>query len=207
MLERIIAGSDRQLDLINSLLEAHSTEVQGVILHCQPIQLHPLIQSALSDLQPILVKEQATLTHHISPDLPLINADSLQLWRVYENLIVNALKHNPPGLSLTLNAQVEGDWIRCTVADDGVGMNQQQCTKLFELYFRGSQSRRSIGLGLGLYLCRQIIIAHGGEIGVQSCPGGGTTFWFTLPLAISPKISSTESEAVNQVDGTRGVLT
>lgn len=190
MLERIADSSDRQLDLINSLIDSHAAEVRGVVLHCQPLQLSPLIQSAIADLQPMLTKEQAKITNLIEANLPLVNADPLQLGRVYQNLIANALKHNPPGLGLTLDAKHEGDWIRCTVADDGVGMSQEQCEKLFDLYFRGSQKRQSVGLGLGLYLCRQIITAHGGEIGVNSRLGEGTTFWFRLPVAVSPTITS-----------------
>jgi signal transduction histidine kinase len=73
--------------------------------------------------------------------------------------------------------------ICCTVEDDGVGISPEQCEHLFDLYVRGDRSRHSMGLGLGLYLCRQIIGAHGGEIGVISSPDGGAIFWFTLPLA------------------------
>ena len=72
--------------------------------------------------------------------------------------------------------------ICCTVQDNGVGMTQAQCDRLFERYARGNRTQ-SIGVGLGLYLCRQIIQAHRGDIGVNSAPGQGTTFWFTLPLA------------------------
>jgi signal transduction histidine kinase len=184
MLERMLESGDRQLDLINSLIDTHAAEVRGVVLHCQPIQLSPLIQSVIADLQPMLAQEQATLTNLIQTELPLVNADPLQLSRVYQNLIANALKHNPPGLSLALDAKLEGDWVCCTVADNGIGMSQQQSAKLFDLYFRGSQKRQSVGLGLGLYLCRQIITAHGGKIGVQTHPGDGATFWFTLPVAV-----------------------
>jgi len=80
------------------------------------------------------------------------------------------------------------DMIRCTVADKGVGMSKEMCDHLFQLYFRGQDAqghqghRPYTGLGLGLYLCRQIIMAHDGELGVNSRQGVGTTFWFTLPL-------------------------
>jgi signal transduction histidine kinase len=70
------------------------------------------------------------------------------------------------------------------VQDNGVGMSQAECDRVFDLYARGAQAKRTVGLGLGLYLCRQIIEAHGGEIGVTSSSGAGATFWFTLPIAI-----------------------
>jgi signal transduction histidine kinase len=185
ILQRLVDSSDRQLELINSLIETHAAEVRGVMVHCQPLKLSPLTQSALADLQPILAKEETILKNLIPDDLPLINADPLQLSRVYQNLIANALQHNPPGLTITLDAKLEGDWLHCRVIDNGVGMSPQQCEKLFDLYFRGNQKRHSVGLGLGLYMCRQIVAAHGGEIGVDSYLNSGTTFWFKLPVVVN----------------------
>ncbi len=205
LLEQMIASGDRQVELINSLLEAHSTELHGIILHRQPIQLDTLVNSIITDFQPFFEQAKTTLTQVIPSNLPLVNADSLHLRRVYENLISNALRYNRPGLHLTLNAEViEGktrkqgrtlqpkskiqnpkskiQWVRCTVSDNGVGMTQQQCDRAFDLYTRGPNKRQSLSLGLGLYMCRQIITAHGGEIGVISNPGNGATFWFTLPI-------------------------
>ncbi|MBD1939513.1 PAS domain S-box protein [Microcoleus sp. FACHB-68] len=206
ILERMIQGSQRQLKMINSLLEVHSTEVRGIVLEREPLQLSRLIAAIVADLEPLLAKNQAMLTNWVPAELPVVSADSAQLWRVFENLITNALNHNPPGLQLTIAATVISEeitettdeeaanfvissnprlqMIRCTVQDSGVGMSQEQCNQLFELYTRGTHARRSTGLGLGLYLCRQIITAHGGEIGVDSVPGSGSTFWFTLPLDI-----------------------
>ncbi|MBN3897186.1 MAG: PAS domain-containing sensor histidine kinase [Nostoc sp. NOS(2021)] len=183
ILERMIQSSDRQLNLINSLMEAHVSEVQGVILQRQTVQLLAVVEAAIADLEPLLTQNQAKLTNLVSADLPLVNADPTQLWRVFSNLIVNALKHNPPGLLLTINATRKDDKIYCTVSDNGVGISQQQSDRLFELYFRGANIRNSISLGLGLYLSKQIIHAHGGEIGVNSALDAGATFWFTLPIS------------------------
>ncbi|MBD2104176.1 hybrid sensor histidine kinase/response regulator [Leptolyngbya sp. FACHB-261] len=185
VLERMIQGSERQLHLINSLLEAHANDVQGVVLHCTQVQLSSLLQTLVADLEPLLVQNQATLINSTPDDLPPIEADPTQLWRVFENLITNALKHNPPGLQIKLNASLEDNCIRCTIEDSGIGLDPQQCQTLFDLYVRGSQARRSLGLGLGLYLCRQIVTAHGGQVGAISRPGAGATFWLTLPLAAS----------------------
>ncbi len=185
LLKHMIESGDRQVGLINSLLEAHETEVHGIVLHCQGVKLHDLVQSVIKDLQPFIQQANATVTYTIFNDLPPVNADALHLRRVYENLLLNALRYNRPGVKLTLDAVVGehlNNQIRCTVQDDGVGMTQHQCDHLFELYTRGPNNRQSLGLGLGLYICRQIITAHGGKIGVSSSPGNGATFWFTLPI-------------------------
>ncbi len=182
VLERMIQSSDRQLNLINSLMEAHVSELQGIILQRQPVKLLSIVEAAIADLEPLLLQNQANLTNLVTADLPLVNADPTQLWRVFSNLIVNALKHNPPGLVLTINATPVHDKIYCTVSDNGVGISQQQTHRLFELYFRASNIRNSVGLGLGLYLCKQIINAHGGEIGIDTTSETGASFWFTLPI-------------------------
>jgi two-component system sensor histidine kinase/response regulator len=208
ILERMETSCDRQLNLINSLVETHASEVWGVPLECQPLLLHTLTQKLVAEWEPMLTKHQATLKHLVPADLPPSWADPNQLWRVFENLIANALKHNPPGVTLTLSAEVvtidsldlgnqdnsqskiqnlkSKIMLRCCVADDGVGMTSEQCANLFELYTRGAATRRTMGLGLGLYLCRQIITAHGGEIEVISSPHAGATFCFTLPVSASP---------------------
>jgi len=214
VLERMIQGSEQQLRLINSLLEVHAGEVRGLVLHCDRVDLKAVVEAVATDLEPLMNEAQATFKNLIPDDLPAVNADNTQLWRVFSNLIANALKHNIPGLNLTVSAKVinvekvfinpsklkqdidkspipnsqsaipnSPSMICCTVEDDGAGILPEQCEHLFDLYVRGYQSRHSVGLGLGLYLCRQIIGAHGGEIGVISSPGAGAIFWFTLPLA------------------------
>jgi len=104
-------------------------------------------------------------------------------------LIANAIKHNPPNLKLTISAQINDEnMMLCEVADNGVGMNSEQSEHLFELYAQGKKqhqlNRRSLSLGLGLYICRQIVQAHGGVIGVIGEPNVGSRFWFTLPIAL-----------------------
>jgi signal transduction histidine kinase len=219
VLERLLQGSNRQIALINSLLEAHEAEVQKLVLHRQPIQLCSLVNAVLADLEPALSKNQIIVHDQISSDLPWVEVDATQLWRVYSNLITNAIKHNPHGIEVTLRAEVvqsnpiwsstrklhkpkppeetsdsqltnlptvatkSQGWIRCSVQDNGIGIPLAQQERLFELYARGTRARYMPGLGLGLYLCRQIIVAHGGETGVNSQPKAGATFWFTLPLA------------------------
>lgn len=202
ILERLLEGSDRQLTLINSLLEAHTSEITAPTLSLEPIQLSTLVKSVLSDLNPVLEQNQICVVDRIRENLPWINADANQLWRVYCNLISNAIKHNPHRIHLILDAEIitkqEKKWqaidelnqqmnfaamLYCTVQDTGVGIEPSICHQLFELYTRGKRARYMPGIGLGLYLCKQIVTAHGGTIGVKSHPGEGSTFWFTLPVA------------------------
>lgn len=182
VLDRMVQSCDRQVNMINSLLEAHSTEVQGMTLHCEAVNFSELVRAIVDDLEALITENQATLDNQVPDNLPLINGDPAQIRRVLENLITNALKHNPPGLHVTLTATLEEDMIRCCVQDNGVGMTAKECETLFERYAQGNHARRSTGIGLGLYVCRQIITAHGGTIGAISSPGEGATFWFTLPV-------------------------
>jgi signal transduction histidine kinase len=96
------------------------------------------------------------------------------------------IKHNPSGTQIEIRTEVIRDrhdrWIRCTIRDHGVGIPSQQRPYLFELYARGNNAKRMPGLGLGLYLCRQIIVAHHGEIGFNAPVNGGSEFWFTIPI-------------------------
>jgi len=185
VLERMQESSKNQLELINSLIDTHASEIWGISLHPQLVTLRCLVESAIADLQPMMEKEQTHLVNRIDADLQA-QVDPLQLGRVYQNLLANALKHNPSGLTVTLDArrdiQPEGEILYCTVTDDGTGINPDQCDRLFDPYFRGSSRPKSVGLGLGLYLCQQIVQAHGGKIGVKRQPGAGTMFCFTLPI-------------------------
>lgn len=91
------SASDRQLNLLNSLLEVDVNDIQDIRLNCQPIQMYRMIQELVEDLKPPLVKNRATLANQVFPDLPLVTAvvtaDSLQLRRVFESLLTNALNH------------------------------------------------------------------------------------------------------------------
>ncbi|MGV0026206.1 PAS domain-containing sensor histidine kinase [Phormidesmis priestleyi] len=183
ILERMMQSCDRQLNLINSLLEAHSSEVKGVVLRCEAVQLNSLVQTVLAELEPLASENRATLVSIVSDALPPVMGDAVQIQRVFENLLTNALQHNSPGLTVTVRLTIVQNSIRCEIRDDGVGMTLEECDHLFDRYVRGRRERRSAGIGLGLFLCRQIITVHGGQIGVESTPGNGATFWFTLPFA------------------------
>ncbi|MEM8611651.1 MAG: HAMP domain-containing sensor histidine kinase [Cyanobacteria bacterium P01_H01_bin.105] len=185
LLEQSLQSGERQLVLINSLLEAHNNNLKGLALQRQTIHLHMLVKSICHELTPQFANANITIHNQLSPDLPLIVGDPTQLWRVFNNLMMNALHHNPPGITIWLNASVvpsEPPQLRCTVHDNGIGMSSEQCAHLFSLYVQGHR-RRHLSIGLGLHIAQQIIDAHGGTIGVDSELTQGSTFWLMLPLA------------------------
>ena len=181
-LERLLEGNSRQINLINSLREAYTLEVRGVKLNSEPLRLSRVLNSVLSDLEPLIIEHSVIVKNLVNDNLPLVNADAIQLGRVLSNLITNAFKHNPDEITLTIDAFAQNKKILCQVQDNGVGISKKQCKRIFELYTRGENARFMPGLGLGLYVCKQIITAHSGKIGVQSQLGRGSTFWFTLPI-------------------------
>ena len=126
-----------------------------------------------------------TVNNQISHDLPSIYGDFCQLRRVFENLIGNALKYNTKDVVITLTAtlwEFDPSMVRCAVIDNGVGIAPANGSSLFEIYARGDSHRSVDGYGLGLYICRKIVEAHGGRIGVTLTPNQGAEFWFTLPI-------------------------
>ena len=179
--EVMVQSCLRQLQLIESLTATQQLDVKSASLAMKPLSLPALVQNILIERLPILNQHRVKVKQLFAADLPLVNADAQQLWRVFGNLIDNAVKYNQSGFILTVEAKKEGERVRCTVADNGAGISPQQCARLFEPYTRGVGVSLRQGLGLGLYICRQIVEAHGGEIGVDSELGKGARFWLTLP--------------------------
>ena len=188
VLKQMLQSGERQLVLINSLLEAHNNNLKGVALQHDNVHLHSLVNSICDELAPQLSAANTTMHNQLSANLPTIPGDSIQLWRVFHNLIINALNHNPPGIEIWVHATVMSapqPHIRCNVQDNGIGMSAEQCAHLFSLYAQGRR-RCHLSVGLGLHIAQQIIDGHHGTIGVDSEVGKGSTFWLTLPLVHPP---------------------
>ncbi len=196
-LELMAQSGQIQLCKLDSLLEAYRNKTEGVTLEPQPTQLLPLIQAAVAQLKPLFEQNQTDLRLEM-PVLPPVNADPTQLERVLKHLLVNAVKHNPPGIQVTIQAEAAADHLRCTIADQGRGLSEAEQLRLFDLKTTEGAHRQLTGISVGLCLCHQIVAAHGGQIGVDTVLGVGSRFWFTLPLA--PRSEAVQTDLCQSAD-------
>ncbi|MGJ3248804.1 MAG: sensor histidine kinase [Elainellaceae cyanobacterium] len=187
VLERMIQAGGKQLTKLNSLQEVYTIKTQGIHLHRQPVALLSVVEAIIADTEPMCAKHNVTLTRDIPSESPIVDADATELKRVFNHLLHNAILHNPPGSEVTLKIEVADDSVCCMVADNGVGISPERCDRLFDLCIGCPTDPHLTGISLGLYLCRQIVSAHQGDIGVRSVLGNGTTVWFTLPRYSDPK--------------------
>ena len=116
-----------------------------------------------------------------------VEGDRVQIELVMDNLLGNAIKYSPMGRPVRVELRKKGLEVEVKVLDQGIGIAPQHLPKVFDKFYRveGGYSRRTPGSGLGLYICRSIIEAHGGRIWAESVPGGGSTFSFVLPISQS----------------------
>jgi two-component system, NtrC family, sensor histidine kinase KinB len=126
----------------------------------------------------------------VTPPVPPaeVEADPERAGLVLANLLANALRHTPRGGTVEARAAPAGDAVRFEVHDTGEGIAREHLERIFEKYYRVPGSRSS-GVGLGLYISREIVTAHGGDMGVESEPGRGSTFWFTLQRPAASRAS------------------
>ncbi|MFO8239669.1 MAG: ATP-binding protein, partial [Dissulfuribacterales bacterium] len=136
----------------------------------------------LEVVQPTIEKKGQSLSVHIPSDLPTINVDQDMIVRVLTNLLSNATKYTQPQGKIGLTVAQKGTDIVFTVSDNGPGIPLEAQSRIFERFGRLKSDRNTRGTGLGLPFCKLAVEAHGGEIWVESAPGEGSRFIFTLGL-------------------------
>ncbi len=182
IVERMKQGNERQLGMIDSLLEINSSDTKVLIMNQEVVKFSTLIKAIVQDIASLLDKYQAKLENSIGENLPTVKADQELLRKLFVTLLTYICQNNPPGLNIILKARVEAGKIRCTIQDDGIGISKIECDRFFDLHIREPQSCSSTSTSLKLYMCRQMVKAHGGEISVINNRKQGLTILFTLPI-------------------------
>jgi signal transduction histidine kinase len=179
-----LRSSERLSGLVSSLLDAARQESPNLALIRRPVNLADLLANTVWAAEATAKESQLTLTVDIAPDLPRLLGDVDKLERVIINLLENAMAYTPDEGQVWVAARRQGDDVEVSVTDTGPGVPIEYRESIFERFVRvpGLQGRRR-GFGLGLYFCRQVVEAHGGNIWVEKGPGGkGSRFVFALPL-------------------------
>jgi signal transduction histidine kinase len=180
-LEVILEEADRLHHLIDNLLDASRLEAGKLPLEKEPLALDALAQRVAERFR------TQTDDHEINvsfpEEFPVIRGDPTRLEQVLNNLLSNAIKYSPEGGPIDISGNPATDRVTVTVTDRGVGIPFEEQPHIFESFYRGSREyqQQTAGAGLGLYLAKAIVEAHGGEIWVDSDPGEGAAFSFSLP--------------------------
>ncbi|WNG50443.1 GAF domain-containing protein [Archangium minus] len=178
--DRIQRATERMNNLIRDLLDLAKIEAGRFAVEPMPEELESLLEECLEIFKPLAEQKRLSITQKASHPEARVLADRERLFQVLSNLIGNAIKFTPEGGSIQLTGETEGKVVRFAVKDTGTGIPEEQLPNLFNRYWQAKERARE-GTGLGLYIAKGIIEAHGGKLWVESQVGSGSTFFFTLP--------------------------
>ncbi|MBI3852604.1 MAG: HAMP domain-containing protein [Verrucomicrobia bacterium] len=173
--------AERLLRILNSLLDLTWLDEGNPGLHKEVIASADLVSKVMEGLRESVMTKFLKIKSVVDPDLPAVMVDRQRINHVFTNFINNAIKHSPPHGEITLRvAQVENNGVKFSVIDQGPGVPEEFQDRIFDRFFRvPGQTKR--GVGLGLSIAREIVEAHGGQIGVRSQAGQGSEFYLVLP--------------------------
>ena len=184
MLATVQRGSVRLQNLVSNLLDLGSIEAGRFAVRPQPTSIGSSIRESVSLCETLLAPKKQSIEVLLPERLPKVNADGQRISQVLMNLLTNCSKYAPEGDTISLTVSQVKEHIYVMVRDHGPGIEPGEAAHLFEYYYQANQpkSEGTQGFGLGLAIVKGIIDAHGGEVGVESARGSGTTFWFSLPI-------------------------
>jgi two-component system phosphate regulon sensor histidine kinase PhoR len=188
--------------MISELLDLAMIESGGRELHLDDVNLGEVAAGSADRLRPFAERQGVRVTVEVENDLPPVRGEAVRLAQVFANLLHNAVKFSPPSSVVEVRVRREGDAVAASVEDRGIGIGPGDQTRIFERFYKADRARtRGGGTGLGLAIARHIVEGHGGEIGVESEEGRGTTFTFRVPIAAehiaspAPRVAATAARA------------
>ena len=190
LLYDLTTGMDDEAARLQHVLEdlAHlHDQVLGTLeMNLKPIDLSEWLPRMLLPWQEAALEKKLEWRAEIPAGLPTVQADPVRLAQIVGNLASNAVKYTPPGKSVSVTAGADADWVWVRVSDTGPGIPPAELQRVFEPFYRGDQGKRiKQGMGLGLSIARDLALAHGGRLEVESPPGGGSRFTVWIPVDIA----------------------
>ena len=189
-LEIVQKNATRLRQLIDDILDVSIIESSSLTLGFAELDVREEIETVIEEMRDQVSAKEMHLELSVASDLPRVMSDRLRFSQVVGNLLSNSIKYSPPGSIITIAAKEEDEHARIDVSDTGIGISQENLSRLFTKFFRADNSltREVSGTGLGLYIAKHIVEAHGGRIWVESEEGNGTTFSFTLATVSADEI-------------------
>lgn len=174
------------LNQIGSILDASKIEAGRFTIQKYPNDLNELINDVVDTFAPQAIKKNIEVNSYVPNALPQVNFDKIRITQVLNNLVSNSLKFTPPNGKITVFGEINHDCVTVSVSDTGIGISEEDQKDLFSKFYQIRKTPYELakkGTGLGLYIVKGIVEAHGGQVLVKSDVGQGTTISFTLPLS------------------------
>jgi len=172
-------------NLITELLDVSKIQTGNIELHHAEFQFDRMVAEVMEGMQGSAHNHKIILHGQTNS---IVNADETQIVQVINNLLSNAIKYGPQSAQIDITISSVSEFVKLSVKDYGIGMSAEDTKKVFERFYRGKDIQQHFpGMGIGLYICDQIIKNHGGTLWVESEKGQGSTFSFTLPKKITPR--------------------
>ena len=189
LIQTIIRNASTLETRLAELLDTVKTGSGEIQLQLEPVDIKSLLRGTGMQISPLIQGKGQHLDIDLPPSLPIIRGDGQRLEQVVLNLLNNATKFSEEGCNIVLKARSHDTEIVVEVQDSGIGIALEEQPRLFKPYSRlNSDRQRHPGLGLGLALAKQVVELHGGKIWVESEPGKGSVFSFSLPLRIRKQV-------------------
>lgn len=199
------ASAQQLAAFVSSILNVARIEENALYLHLKEEDMKDTIEEACKNMQLRARVHDKNIIVNIDSNLPKVGIDKVSIFEVINNLIDNAIKYTHTKEDITVHTTIKDDMVETTVSDNGIGIASNVIGHVFDKFYRAHQSKNSIGgTGLGLYLSKAIIDAHGGTIWVKSKEDKGSTFGFTVPIYNNIKGQINDSENKEIVRGAHG---
>ncbi len=187
-----LRSSHKMERLISDILDSARLQVKRNAIHISKIDVKSMVQETVEILQPSIERRRHTFTQHLPAELPVMHGDASMLQRVLLNVLNNAIKFTPNGGEISLTVEVDESAFYFMVRDSGPGIPPELQPYIFDVFVRGDTGNIK-GSGLGLAFCKLAVEAHGGTISVQSVPGEGSIFTFTIPRVLPQDLQEDEA--------------
>ncbi len=177
---------ERMGHLWDNILETYNLQASGLSLSPEEVDLYEIVQRIIDNRSFAEYRRQMQV--EAPGNLPLIEIDELRVEQAITNVLYNAVRFSPRGMGIQIKLEAQGESVQLSIHDQGIGIPQEQLSRVFEPFFQATNNTTEEGVGLGLYLAREVVTRHGGDVRVESNAGNGTTVIMAFPIHANTEV-------------------